>query len=435
MYHPTEISAQSFSRKAMVITMAGDTIYQFVSDKQWKINPPKIRVDDARDLPGKAETFLYPSQVREIRIESGDYYVSAFLHIDKIYSRPFKITEVVSTDSTSKDSVFLRVLVKGKVNLYLYTDENNQDHFYTKSDTMDYTELINKDIPNEYLPSPVISLYKFYNNKIDTSVHYLVHYSDYKNKLITLLKQCPAALEMINNTGYTEKDLIRIISVYNTCFSDGRNSYVSRSGVSTAAFSIMAGISFTQVKFYGNDYLFYLDRSSFPSSSSFIFGGAFKFPLDRNLERWRFLTDIYWWHFDTKSDYYGDFDNEYIVHLKSDYAKLCIGPEFKFPKRRLQPFFNGGVSFSYLFHKDNTVRRIHRASNWSAGTPTDQDLSKNYKPFIFNGGFFATLGIEYKRAAIETRYEYNFGFVNGTGLNANSRCIYLLISYRLTKGY
>jgi len=142
-FYPAFSSAQSNYKPAHLVNMQGDTLSGLINDLEWSRNPTSIGF---KENPQSKERFYTPAEIKAAMIDSGDYYISAFLHVDRNYVTKNDITKVYSTDETKVDTLFLRLLTKGHLSLYLFRDENEKNHFYLVAEKNGFQELISKKV-------------------------------------------------------------------------------------------------------------------------------------------------------------------------------------------------------------------------------------------------------------------------------------------------
>lgn len=145
------IYSQSQLFKARIVTLSNDTISGQIKDFQWTKNPDELEFTTGLQTVSE---IIRPGKIKAAIIDSGDYYVSAIVHIDMEYAKLNNPSEVYSMDTVIKDTVFLRLLLKGTLSLYLFTDENQKSHFFGKTDLSEYQELYFKNLPLRYENSP-----------------------------------------------------------------------------------------------------------------------------------------------------------------------------------------------------------------------------------------------------------------------------------------
>lgn len=103
-------TAQHNFKPGLVVGNSGDTLKGQINYLNWQTNPRKITFQP--DQPGKPPIQYDLSDLQYFEITGEDSYKRAVVVRDM---RPVRIEEITNQtkDSTSTDTVFLRVLVKG----------------------------------------------------------------------------------------------------------------------------------------------------------------------------------------------------------------------------------------------------------------------------------------------------------------------------------
>ena len=104
-----------------------------------------------------------------------------------------------ATDTTVSDTVFLRILLEGKVSLYQLTD-NKKVHFYIREEGKDYQELLYK----VYLENNLLSKVGIYSEQL--------------NKLIPISKPPDQESSFLSRIRYAENGLIPAIKKSTNCW-------------------------------------------------------------------------------------------------------------------------------------------------------------------------------------------------------------------------
>jgi hypothetical protein len=409
--------------KATVVSIPNDTTSVYIIDKKPKITPLVFLA--AQTPEGKPTIELRPATVSEIRIDSGDYYIRAIVHIDMIYSMSTNINKVYSTDSSNIDTVFFRVLVQGPLELYLYTDINSKDHFFIKDFANSYTELIDKNVPIQYL-------------HLESSLDYLVHISNFKEQLRVLMKDCPSVASKIPSIDFKEQQLIKLFLAYANCIKE-EIRYLTPVKSATTKFAVVAGVSITKIQFIGQEISTavhlssYLHLSSFPVSTDPVIGLSAVIPLNRTNDKLNFNSSLLWWGYDTKSNYTNEYQNEYFVHFKTDYVKIVLGPSIKFNVGRLKLFGSIGLIGMCLVNIVNERHVEYGPSTAQPTLPTAADGVAFYHPAYADAGFYGSMGLLFSRFSLEARYNRSKGIATGTDLKTPVTSLEFLLSYNLVK--
>ena len=121
------VAAQAIFEAGYVVSLEGDTLRGQIDNREWIRNPEEIRfrIDEAERI----RTFT-PHQLSAFYV-SGELYERRVVRIDEMSLRAGEL--VKQGPSARTDTVFLAVLVKGKLSLYAYRDERM--HFYLEDRT------------------------------------------------------------------------------------------------------------------------------------------------------------------------------------------------------------------------------------------------------------------------------------------------------------
>ncbi|MEW7290715.1 tRNA modification GTPase [Aquimarina sp. 2304DJ70-9] len=174
------------------ITNAGERVECLIKNMDWKNNPTQFEYKTSEDAESKTETIR---TIREFGIIGKSKYQKHQISIDKS-------TEEISSLSTDRNPdfkiavLFLKVLVEGKTNLYLYKDPTLKKFFYKTEDK-----------PIEQL------IYKSY----EVSPGEMGKNTRYKQQLWNNLKCDKISLEKIEGLKYYKKQLVNLFIDYNTC--------------------------------------------------------------------------------------------------------------------------------------------------------------------------------------------------------------------------
>lgn len=424
------IYPQSQMLKAKIVTLSNDTVSGQIKDYQWNKNPDELEF--TRELQSASE-IIRPGKIKAAIIDSGDYYVSAILHIDMEYAKLDNPSEVYSTDTVIKDTVFLRLLLKGTLSLYLFTDENQKSHFFGKTDFSDYQELYFKNLPMTYqnsphLPFPIInssSMKDATQNSIKTDNFV---YSVYKEQLESWMSFCPDARQRISNVNYKEKSLISLFEFYNDCIPSGKVNYKYSPPDTKARFYIVGGAGITKIHFSGDKSNQSLDNETFSKSINPTAAIAIEFPFTRQFQLFSFLTELQWKNFKTESHSESPVTfNKYSYTFAMNYLKFNAALQYRFCAKKVQPNINGGITFAYLLSSENKKQII----DGNTGQLNERAGLDGIRGYDF--GYFASAGVNIKRWGISFRYEHTLGFSDFLNIAAPINTINCLLSFRLNK--
>lgn len=190
------ISILTFSQikfeKGSFIDNKGEKVICLIKDLGWKSNPTSFSYKLSAD--SEVKTALL-KDVKQFEIEDEVKFIRATVQIDRSSENLSKISDVMEPKFV-ENQLFLKELVSGKANLYYY-EEGNLVRFFFNMDGDTIRQLVYKRYEKDY-----------------NTVSYNKQYLDQLEKSLI----CPSlGLKEFNNLRYTESDLKKIFTLYNTC--------------------------------------------------------------------------------------------------------------------------------------------------------------------------------------------------------------------------
>ena len=178
--------------KGYYIDKTNQKIECLIKNIDWNNNPTKITYK----LSDNGEPRVIRSKsIKEFGIYNDVKYISATVNID----RSSDDLDDLSTNKNpifNKESLFFKVLVEGKSNLYVYTDGNLRRYFYSKE--------------NSEIEQLIFKRYKTIVNKIGEN-------NRFRQQLWTDLKCSNLKLKKIQGLDYKKNNLVPFFVAYNEC--------------------------------------------------------------------------------------------------------------------------------------------------------------------------------------------------------------------------
>src|SRR5688572_18432642 len=332
------ISVTSFSQKnyipGYVVLNTGDTLKGFIDYRNWSKNPEiisfRITADGADNLydPNKISAFG----------ASQDIYESAIVQRDD---------EAAHLDSkdlyelrTASDTVFLRLLYKGKRPLYFYKSNNRTDNFYIKRKTFD------------------LLIYKSYVTKKEG-----ISRVGKNNTYISQLEDYFACLKIerkVRSIIFNAKNLVELFEMYDrTCGKLPQPAVKSLPRQKFFHFGISSGVTVTSLAFKGN-WFRDLENSTYGKSTDPTGAFFYEFTLPRDFGKWSFYNEIAFSKYATQG-YFNDFtdaNNYRQVNSVVGYAYLKSNNlvRFKYPIEKLFIYLNLGISNGLAVSEENAKK-------------------------------------------------------------------------------
>jgi hypothetical protein len=431
-------SGQKDVRRVLAVTTKGDTLTGYINDKNWSRNPSsfKIKTDDGGEKEFRA------SQLASVKIDSGDYYVSAPVTIDMNYvlsldqlnpddfpkdggeviaketSTQKEIVQI-STGKIETDTLFLRVLISSALSLYIFTDKKGKDHFYTSNAAGDFEELIHKNI---FL-------------RVDHA-NVLHPVSSFQNQLKAIMKSCASCVSSAGSVEFSEKKLSRLFAEFNASIPGNTIAYKSVHAQSNVSWQLIAGLDISTLSFDGNDQASNLGLGSYSTSYRPSAGIRLHVPITRARHKHAVLFELAWREYDTRASYTVKEWNDYDVHFQMRYLKLSPAYNFRFLSGKFTPYITLGGSMGALISSVNTKHVNAHDPKLPASYHNETDGIAYDNPINYDMGIFGTAGLAYKRFLLECRYEVSQGFSTMASLDSKvtSICIYAGYSFGKSVG-
>lgn len=192
----TNLFAQISYQKGYFIDNSNQKTECLIKNLDWKNNP---------------ETFLYKlteaekakeasiQNIKEFGVYSKNKYIKVTVDIDMSRTHLEDLTKNRNPEM-EKQTLFLKVLIEGKANLYYFEKGSAKRYFFNKE--------------NEKIEQLVYRQYLAANNKTIKENNY------YKQQILINL-QCEKVSEsLVKGLSYKEKDLTKFFSTYNSCFNN-----------------------------------------------------------------------------------------------------------------------------------------------------------------------------------------------------------------------
>ncbi|AYB32465.1 outer membrane beta-barrel protein [Chryseolinea soli] len=360
--------AQDF-KKGFIVTLENDTVPGLLSYRE---GSKAHRVCSFKASPEQEVVKYEPTQLVGYGFVNDTYFSSKFAE---------------TKDSTSQQ-VFLELLVKGRVSLYKYDyfffmEKEGDDHLH---------KIIRRDMAFER-----------------NGLVYKQKSTTYIGVVKTLLNDCQELKGEMENIGFNEQSLARLVEKYNRCM--GASLAVPKAqkrwfkgGIGLVAGVVQSRLHMTS-EFGWNEYL----AGTYPVSTAPVVGATFSMSSPRINERLavlveaRFLKSSYVLHKETVSVVTTQRGNSSI-----DISQLHIpvGIRYTFTSQKVAPFFDVGFSTGFFLNKKATTQRELQYPNTSPQVFPEEDLPLKSRQSGLWGGIGMVFSIHpHWNSFVELRYE------------------------------
>ncbi len=303
-----------------------------IKNEDWKNNPNSFdyKVSDT----DKTQTATIKN-IQEFGIYDGTHFIRTNVKIDR---SSFNLNNL-STDKNPDfkyETLFLKELVKGDINLFKYA-ETNQTKYFIQNNSGAIEQLI-------YKP--------YLLNETD-----MVYNKEYKNQLKQYLI-CEAITEKeIENTEYKEKDLTAIFAKYNQCKNPDNIGLTKKETKGDFNLNIRPRMNFNSLEFSNS----YMGVSyNMGSKTTFGIGVEFEYILPFNKKKWGIIIEPNYQYY--QSEITEDLSNvsggKLLVSTKYSAIEIPIGfRHYMFLNDNSKLFLNAQYVFGFVLNSEYEMRR------------------------------------------------------------------------------
>lgn len=309
------LKAQKEFMSGYIVNNTGDTIRGQIDNQKWATSPLKITFKnnnhevkyELKDI----QSFVINDQVTYVRKAiTLDITPHQFGSLLDSYDR-------IVVDTT----LFLKQLVKGRLNLYYLQDNNQKKHFFV-----------------EKLNEPIKELIDHHFLKTINNNTYNVHHDIYNNQLYELCEDCSDNSGKVFKYLYRDADLIPLVIKYNIYFGDNKPVEVSKKEKFKTTLYAQASIG---------TFGYSIDNSANQfnkaglTAGSLGLAGLFEIPSKRN--KFGIKVDLLYNFYQEDVKLF----NGYQIPTNTSYLGAYIGPQYSFYKnvpKKVDVYLNAGVS-------------------------------------------------------------------------------------------
>lgn len=197
------IMAQKNFVSGYIVKESGDTVRGKIDDKEWSKSPAKI-LFLAND--GQSKTYNIVNELQGFGIDNKSIYIRKKTSLDVT---PHSYNDLLTTNNrmvVEDTTLALKVMVKGKISLYFFHDNNGKEHYFVEKLGEPITELINHE-------------YMMYRSETSEQ-KVLVKDDMFNNQLSDLCEDCSLFNKKKFAYNYTESTLKSVVLEYNSFFGD-----------------------------------------------------------------------------------------------------------------------------------------------------------------------------------------------------------------------
>ncbi|MCX2741629.1 hypothetical protein [Pontibacter anaerobius] len=397
---------QAKFEKGYYITVEGDSIQGYIKNEDWNRNPENIEFKSSSE--NNSSQMLPLKQVQRFGFEDGDKYETFAVDVDV---SPTNLNELVTNASPTivRDTVMLRVLVKGTLNLFGYTDKSSKTHFYVSKGGEEPREL----------------LYQRVKRNNNDKVGYLT-LDLYKGLLSYYLSDCESVQSRVQKVEFKQSQLAALVAAYNACVNPGAVATEPEKEIGKLKLGVIGG-------FTALNYSFKSGSSSFNNLVNSDFNGqgvtaglAVNYTLPRAHGKWAIANELMLKPYVAKGHYESSTETS-DTEFKLLYLGLNSMVRYAFTTGAFRPFVSVGLA-NNLMLSDNS-RQQRETSRYGTVRQYDEkplDEVRKYEQAILLGA-----GVFTDKYAAEARLEKGNGFSFYTALESSKTTLTLQLTYFL----
>lgn len=290
----------------------------------WVNNPTKFeyKINNSDN-----SNFKSISEIKEFSIDSSCTYKRFELKIDKA-SNNINDIGVERNPTWSEETLFLKVIVEGDINLYEYNEPKINSLFISSGNHESVEQLVYK----EYLKG---------NNEIGKNYYF-------RQQLFNVLKSENLNINDFKNIEYTKKDIIALLFKHSAT-KDGTpiNLEPKRKSINYNL-KITTGINFTSFKIQDR---YPFGDVAFDTKSVLAMGIECEFVLPFKKNKWTFFINPNYQSYIASAKF-----EENIIAFNNRFIEIPIGiRHYLFLKNDFKIFINVGFTTSYSFNSTITI--------------------------------------------------------------------------------
>ncbi|WP_159800239.1 hypothetical protein [Flavobacterium sp. MK4S-17] len=372
------------------IDNSGNKTECLIKNTGWKNTPTEFSYKLNENDEPKINTI---KTVKEFSVES-----HKFLRFNVDIDRPSSNVTVMSSPEPEwkKETLFLKVLVEGSLNLYQYEDGKLMRYFFSKSDHSKPEQLVYRKykIKGETVYNSNGSIKKD-NNAFQEQL-----YNNMKDKI--------SNIERFIKISYKKDDLVKIFVEYNTN-DDLFKDFTATQNKGSLHLKITPGINFATFKVSNELALF--KSLEFSDKTIFRLGAELEYVLPYNRNKWSLFIDPNFQQYKNKGNV-----GPYDLEMNYTFIQLPIGARhYMYLNDQSKLFLDIAFAMSFAIND----------SKLSYYDSVTIDLRQT-STFVIGAGY------NYKRYSAEVRYAFNDNpLENEIGWEANLSSVGIILGYRI----
>ncbi len=250
--------------KGYFITNSGDKKECLIKNKDWKNNPDFIEYKFSQEDEAKT---IKIDEIKEFSIENQSKYIRKNIDMDRLAGNDV----LINGDRTSEiknETIFLKCLIQGKANFYIYTDANFFAYFFDVNGSKTEQLIFKKSFTDRGV--------QFFNQ--------------YKQQIQNALQCETITKNDINKLVFKLESLYNIFLKYNMCSNpDEMVNYTAKKKKDFFNLRIRPGVVFQNAKFYSTSDV--TSEVNFDNRATLTIGAEMEFIMPFNNNKWAVIVE------------------------------------------------------------------------------------------------------------------------------------------------
>ena len=386
-----------------IVKNSGDTVRGFIRDRVEWYQP---QVEFATTASSGLERIPL-SEINVFYLQNYDaYYYVRILEIDKKPVANGKLDPFPGR-TIVKDTIALRLLVKGAINFYDYTDENFKQHFFVQKNNGTIDELA-------YV-------------RYMSSGAQIAEMPYFVEPLKRMISDCDKV--SMRNIRYDQKVLTKTVQQYNSCFGTSEQ-YGTKKEHAKLNLGVFAGSGISNMGFKDDRHALGADPAgaTWPTTTSVLGGIRLELIPGREAIRVIPIVDItYQKTGDSKTTRHLNTAEDNLM-MNFNFIDLDLSIKYLVVKTPgINVYLKGTAGIAYIAGATTSYSRTDLLLQRTTGPQS----FATYNKLGFDYGGAA--GVSYKRFWFELNYKKNIAPVHSANANGLCTTFYATLGFRLTK--
>ncbi|MCO6148576.1 tRNA modification GTPase [Flavobacterium sp. NRK1] len=347
----------------------------------WKNNPVSIEYKFSENEESAVKTI---DQISEFSVNNTYKFIRFTVNIDR---SPVELRQLSYTKEPDwqTETVFLKVLVEGKVTLYQYEDGNLIKYFFSKDDNTKAEQLVFK----EYL--------------LDGDI---AKNSMFRQQLYNLMMDGTINRKKFESLSYNKNTLVKLFNEYNGNTGEKVNDHTLKQNRGDINLRITPGVSLTSLNISNNLSDNYY---SFNSKVTYRIGAELEYILPFNNNKWSLFIDPNYQFYNSDEE-----KGNQKMKIEYTYINLPIGARhYMYLNEKSKFFIDAAYTLSFSL-----------GDNYIQYSGSILDIQSN-STLSLGGGF------SYDRYSIGIRHNFNHQIINYAYWNAKYSTTSIILGYKL----